>query len=285
MVLVALLALGAASFFGASNILIRRGLDGSNPHAGMVFSLLSNVVILWVVFFAFVPLSFLLSLKAVIIFCIAGLLAPGLARMLRYTSLEKIGVARTGPIAASSPIISTSIAVLFLGEQLTVPIIAGTFLIIVGVIIASRKEFVVNRNDMLFAVGAAILGGISFPIRKYGLSLLDSPITAGVVTASIGMALALIIIAIGGNLGKVSFKDSGLKFYLFAGACSSAAFILNFAALSAGDVAVVGPLIQTTPLFSLILSYLFINHLEKVNRQIWFGTIVSVVGVVLIGAS
>ncbi|MBI3034649.1 DMT family transporter [Candidatus Woesearchaeota archaeon] len=281
----ALLAIGAATLYAASSVLIRRGLHGSNPHAGIIFSLLTNTAILWAAFLITLPLTALLNWKAALIFAIAGILAPGIARMLRYTSLEKIGVARTGPISASSPIISTSIAIIFLGEKVTLPIVFGTFMIIAGVLIASRRELDTNRADMLFALGAAALAGVSLPIRKYGLTLFDSPVMAGVITASVALALALILISLGGNIRKVHFKDSGVKFYLIAGACTSAAFLLNYTALAKSDVAVIGPLIQTSPIFALIFSHMFINHLEKVNKEVWAGTLVAVTGAVLVGAS
>ncbi len=281
----AFLAVGAASLYAASSIFVRRGLDGSNPHAGVVFSTITNAVCMLVLFFVLVPISFLLNWKAVAVFAAAGVLAPGMARMLRYTSLEKMGVARTGPISATSPIISTSLAIILLGEHLTFPIIFGTALIIGGILIASKKDFDNNRQDMIYAFGAAVLVGIALPIRKYGLSLLDSPILVGMVTASVALFIAIIMIGFTGNMSRISFNDKNMKFYFAAGLCTSAAFILNYTAVSFGNVSIVGPLLQTTAIFALIFSHLFIRHLEGLSREIWIGTFIVVIGAVLVGSS
>ncbi|MBI3051517.1 DMT family transporter [Candidatus Woesearchaeota archaeon] len=285
MVLPAVLALTAAGFYGASSILVRRGLHGSNPHAGIIFSAIANVAVLSIVFLLFVPLSVLLSWKALLIFAIAGLLAPGLARLLRYTSLERVGVTRTGPITSASPIISTGLAVLLLGEELTARILLGTAMIIAGVLVASWRELDTNRADMIFAMGAAVLVGISMPIRKYGLNLLDAPIAAGAITALMALLMALLIIGLGGHIRKVSIHDRNMKFFLISGACVGVAFILNYTALSQAEVSVIGPLIQTAPIFALVLSQAFINHLEKVTREVTIGTLLAVAGAVLIGAA
>ncbi|MBI2133187.1 DMT family transporter [Candidatus Woesearchaeota archaeon] len=277
------MAVGAASLYAASSIFVRRGLHGSNPHAGVVFSTIVNAVSMWLLFFLLVPLSFILNWKAVAVFAVAGILAPGFARMLRYASLERMGIARTGPITATSPIISTAIAVFFLGEHLTLAIVLGTLLILGGILVASRKDLDTNREDMIFAFGAAVLVGIALPIRKYGLSLLDSPILVGTVTATIALFIAITLIGFTGNLSKVSYKDRNMKFYLAAGVCTSAAFVLNYYAVSSGNVSTIGPLLQTTAIFALIFSQLFIRHLEGLTKEVWIGTIVVVVGAILVG--
>ncbi|MBI4438763.1 DMT family transporter [Candidatus Woesearchaeota archaeon] len=276
------MALSAAACYGAANVLIRRGLHGSNPHASLFFSLLTNSVVMFAMVLAFVPLTLLLTLKAVAVFGVAGIIAPGLSRMLRYTSLERVGIARTGPISVISPVISTAIAVALLGEHLTFSIVAGTFLIIAGVFFASRRELDTNPKDMAFAFGAAVLVGIAMPARKYGLEVVDSPVMAGFVTAFVAFVMASLVISFTGNSRKIAPGDPGIRFYVFSGLLTSAGFVLNFMALSSGDVSVVGPLVQTTPLFALVFVQLFIRHLESVTKEIWVGTLVAVAGVVLV---
>jgi len=283
MVLLWVFAIGAAASYAAANVLIRRGLQGSNPHASVLVSLATNVVIMWALVIFFVPLSFFLNWKALAIFAVAGILAPGIARMLRYTSLERLGVAKSTPITSVSPLVSISIAVVFLGEKLTLPIILGTLLIILGVIAVSQRGNI-GRKDLLFALGAAFFAGVSTPIRKYGLSVLDSPVLSGVVTASVALLIALTIIAVTGGIRQISLKDKGTKFYIYSGVFTSMAFIFNFTALSKGAVSVVAPLIQTMPIFALFLSHFFIGHLEKITKNVWIGTLLVVAGAVLVGA-
>jgi len=58
--------------------------------------------------------------------------------------------------------------------------------------------------------------------------------------------------------------------------------ILNFIALGRGQMAVIIPLLNTTPLFTVFFSLLFLRDLETINSRIIFGAILMVAGVVFI---
>jgi uncharacterized membrane protein len=63
-------------------------------------------------------------------------------------------------------------------------------------------------------------------------------------------------------------------------ACS--AQLSNFVAIARGDLSVIIPLLNTTPLFNVVFSALFIRNVETVTPRIVFGAIVMVTGVALI---
>ena len=113
-----LLAVISAMMYALSSVLIKRGLNFSNSHSGVLISIITNVISLWVVAIFFLPLALLFS-PYILIFVAAGILAPGIARMLRYVSLERIGVSRTAPLTATSPVYASLFAVFFLKEEIT----------------------------------------------------------------------------------------------------------------------------------------------------------------------
>jgi len=51
-----------------------------------------------------------------------------------------------------------------------------------------------------------------------------------------------------------------------------------------GEVSVMVPLLDTTPLFILLFSAIFLKDLEKITARIVFGTILMVSGVVIISS-
>jgi uncharacterized membrane protein len=68
----------------------------------------------------------------------------------------------------------------------------------------------------------------------------------------------------------------------------SAAFIamsaqlLNFVAIGQGELSAIIPLLNTTPLFAVLFSGLFLRAMETLSTQIFLGALLMVAGVVLI---
>lgn len=54
------------------------------------------------------------------------------------------------------------------------------------------------------------------------------------------------------------------------------------AALKSGDVVIVGPLTSTTPLFALLLTYVFLKKFERITLQVVLGAIVIVIAVIIL---
>lgn len=286
MVLAEFLAIGAAICFAGSSIFIKKGLEHSDTQTGVIVSLTVNVLVLWCILFITTPLTILLN-TALLVFVAAAFLAPGIARLLRFESLDKIGVSRTAPITATTPLYATALAVIFLGEKLTLPIAVGMLLIITGTIVIS-KSGKLNKEDLIFALAASLLAGISTPIRKFGLTMFDYPIAVAAVTAVTAFTVAFVYISIKGNFHKirnVDIHNKGTRLFAYSGMLTSIAFILNFSALSRGNVVVVAPLLQTMPIFSLLFAHMFLSHTEKVTLKIWIGTLIVISGVLVLTIS
>jgi uncharacterized membrane protein len=58
--------------------------------------------------------------------------------------------------------------------------------------------------------------------------------------------------------------------------------VANFIALGRGQLSVIIPLLNTTPLFTVFFSALFLRDVERVNLRVILGAGLMVAGVVLI---
>ena len=56
------------------------------------------------------------------------------ARLLNFTAIARVGAARTSTLAACSPLASSSLAIIFLGERPNALIIIGTLAMVSGII-------------------------------------------------------------------------------------------------------------------------------------------------------
>ena len=146
---------------------------------GSFISLSMSAGRLWLAVPFFVPLGALWN-PAVAIFVLAGIFAPGIGRTLSYIGIEKIGVARSVPIANSSPIFASIFAVVFLAEAWVLQNVIGTLLVISGVVVLSMAKPAQGewrRLDVIFPLVGAVAFGASTTLRK-GTRFNSSPVAS-----------------------------------------------------------------------------------------------------------
>ena len=130
----AALALTAALGFGASAVFARIGLQYMRPTTGAFVSLLVGIVITLTIAIAF-HWDDILALSGVAFawFLLSGTLNFPLGRLMNFTSVNKIGVARSAPIVGASPLFAAILGVTVGGETMNLYIFAGTLIIIGGI--------------------------------------------------------------------------------------------------------------------------------------------------------
>lgn len=274
----------AALCFSIAHIFIRRGLVGSNAMTGSFISLSMSAAILWLLFPFFAPLSALWT-PVSLVFVMAGIFAPGIGRTLSYVGIEKIGVARSVPIANSSPIFASVFAVVFLAEAWVPQNIVGTLLVISGVIILSvakpaQGEW--RKLDVIYPLVGAMAFGASAILRKAGLGYVDIPVMAAAVTAGSAALFSLALLQFRG--GKEAFKLTrrSAAWLFTAGLVNTAAMLSVFYALSHGKVVIVEPLVSSNPVLTLLLTAIFLRDLEAINMRVIIGALLTVTGTVLV---
>jgi uncharacterized membrane protein len=74
------------------------------------------------------------------------------------------------------------------------------------------------------------------------------------------------------------------SFFFFLGAAliATLAQVGNFVALGRGELSAIIPLLNTTPLFSVCFSALFLRNVETVTLRIVLGAALMVAGVIMI---
>ena len=274
----------AALCFSIAHILIRRGLVQSNAMTGSFISLSMSAAVLWLLFPFFAPLSALWT-PAALIFVVAGIFAPGIGRTLSYVGIEKIGVARSVPIANSSPIFASIFAVIFLAEVWVLQNIVGTLLVISGTIVLSMAKPAQGewrKLDVLYPLVGAMAFGASAILRKAGLDYVGIPVMAAAVTAGSAAIFSFILLQIRG--GKVAFKltRTSAAWLFSAGLINTAAMLSVFYALSHGKVVIVEPLVSSNPVLTLLFTAIFLRDLEALNLRVIIGALLTVIGTILV---
>lgn len=274
----------AALCFSIAHILIRRGLVESNAMTGSFISLFMTAGLLWLVVPIFVRLEELWQV-AVFFFIAAGIFAPGIGRTLSYFGIEKIGVARAVPIVNSSPIFASMFAVLFLGEDWALQNVAGTLLVIAGVVMLSMAKPPAGewrKLDVVFPILGAMAFGISTSLRKAGLGFVDIPLGAAACTATTGFLFSVILLQTQGGQKALKLTRNSAGCFFSAGIFNTAALLSVFYALSYGKVVIVEPLVSSNPVLTLVLTSLFLRDLEALNWRVISGASLAVAGTILV---
>ena len=99
---------------------------------------------------------------------------------------------------------------------------------------------------------------------------------------TVSLILLLIFVLTTGRAQSLRLDRQGFSFFLAAALLATTAQVLNFIALGRGELSVIIPLLNTTPLFTVLLSVLFLRKVETVNRRIVFGALLMFAGIVTI---
>ena len=274
----------AALCFSIAHILIRRGLVESNAMTGSFISLTMTAAILWALFPLFAPFSALWT-PASLIFVAAGIFAPGIGRTMSYIGIEKIGVARSVPIANCSPIFASIFAVIFLAEVWVPQNIVGTFLVISGVIALSmakpaRGEW--RKLDVIYPLIGAMAFGASAILRKGGLDYVASPVMAAAVTAASAAVFSFVLLQFRGGREALKLTNRSAAWLFTAALFNTAATLSVFYALHHGKVVIVEPLVSSNPVLTLLFTSIFLRDLEALNLRVIVGALLTVAGTILV---
>ena len=270
--------------WAGDSVLVRFGLRRSNIFAAMLVSYAVSVTCVWGYVIATTSLDFLKS-PATIYYVISGCIQPLLARALYYEGITRIGVARAGPLRGVEPFFAALAAITVFGEQPGLSVYLGTTLIVGSLwLISGKQEGDAKWRliDSLFPISAALISTISQTLRKKALAIIPDPFIAVAVVTTVSLILLLTFVFVTGRTAQIRMERKSLGFFLVAALVAVTAQVLNFIALGRGELSVIIPLLNSTPLFTIFFSLLFLRGIETINSRIMFGAILMVAGVVLI---
>lgn len=277
------ISFAAAFHFALGQVLTQFGLRHVSPLSGAAISI-PTFTLVFLCASPFLLRNETIVWSAVPIFMAVGLAFPAVVTLLTFASNRALGPVVTSSLGNLSPLFAVSLAVVLLHEPLRPLQFAGLVIVVAGVLAISVQRH--GARDwrtwaLLLPLGAAALRGLVPPVIKLGLDLWPSPIAAGLV----GYIMSTVTVVTVEKIRNGSFiaKTSriGRLWFMGIGICNGIATMLLYAALGAGPVSLVVPLIATFPLFTVVLSVIAFGKLEN-GFRLAGGTILTVAGVVLI---
>jgi uncharacterized membrane protein len=282
------LALLSAMSFGLSQILVRKNLDKSNSlYISLTVTIMGNVI-LWPLALIFTNFNSV-NAEGLWLFIVAGLLAPGIARLFYFKGMETAGISANASIFATYPLYTSIIAILLLGETLTAENWIGLACIIAGVIFVGRSikngdssPKSAPKKGLIVPVLGSLAIAFSQIVRKEGLNIYNQPLLGVALGYTTSLIVYLLVIAFSKNTGATRFSGQDIRLFWKPGVGIAAGWLLSFLALSQEMVAIVAPILQTELLFILFFAYIFLRKIEKYSFKLVASALLIIVGVVLI---
>ncbi|MFQ5825877.1 MAG: DMT family transporter [Dehalococcoidia bacterium] len=285
-----LLAILAAASFGVGRVFAGLGLQRIKPLTGTLISLISGLLLVLIVtfFFQFEALISV-SLAAVGWFALIGILNFPVGRGLTFLGIRHIGASRSTTVYASYPLFTMALAIPLLGERVSAVLVIGVLFIVGGLTLLfserePEKKVTRGANRVAgygFSLASAISYGATAVLLKWAVSGLASPLVGATVSLFFG-TLALAAVA-GRDLGASAGSNWGaVGFLALSGLASSLGVMFLYTALSLAPAVVATPLGATSPLFTLLGTYLFLRRLERLTYHVVVGCLMVVMGGVLV---
>jgi uncharacterized membrane protein len=260
------------------------GLHYSTPLTATLVSLAARTVTLGtaVVLTGGVPNYAMLALA---VFVLLGVMQSAIS-LLTFVGLQKVGTARSQPLRNSYPLWSAAIAITLMDERAGLAVLGGTLLVVAGVVLISWKPETAPANyrwwHVLYSLAAGFLAGLAFPLRRYGLTITNEPVFFSAVIAMVSLLGALPFTFWGSADKRLVWHPRAVLHFFFSGFFEALGALLTLVALTTGQVVIVSPIVATTPLFSLLISFIFLRGKERVTGKTILGTIAVVAGTIAI---
>lgn len=278
------LALCTAVSYAAANVSVRRGLRHSSAATATLVSLIVHTVFLGGAVLA-MGRAPTVAVLALFLIAVTGLLQTGM-RLWHYTGIEKVGTSRAVTLRSTHPIFSVLIGITILQEQATPAIVSGTLLVVGGIVLTSwhaDEQIAGFRwHHLLFPMVTALITGIVHPIRRYAMSIADEPLFFAAIVGVISLLCFSSTLTFPSMRERIVWDSRSLAPFVVAGVFEASAVLLMLTAFVSGPVVLVSPIAATSPIWTLMMSAVFLRDLEHVNRYTIIGTLCVVAGVVAI---
>jgi len=290
-------ALLTAVSFAMSSIFLRKGMF----RVGESFSALVITVFIGTIYFS-LAVTFTgewnkvwsLSWQGLALLGGAGIIHFILGRFLTLTCIRLIGANKSATLTRTSIFFAVILAVIFLNESLSIPIVLGILCIAGGATLVSIEKKGVNvekqsepskiqTKGILSGLAAGFFWGVSPILVKPGVEEIGSP-SAGAFVSFVfaSLILAGLLFRKGQREQLVKLPRSSLISLIIAGVFQTTAQLFRYTALSYSPVSLVEPFVSIQVLLILFFSFLLNRKLEVFSWRVIVGMVAATAGAILL---
>lgn len=280
-------AIGSSFFAGVTAILAKCGIKKTDADVATairtVVVLLFSWIMVWITGTGTIITE--LSNKTLLFLILSGL-ATGASWLCYFHALQKGDINKVVPIDKSSTVLTILLALIFLGEGLSVKKAGAVLLIAIGTMLMIVKKQLnpeeqkkeTSKEWLFYAVLSAVFASLTAILGKIGIEGVDSNLgTAIRTTVVLVMAWFMVFMTGKGNLVKKTEKKE-LGFIILSGFATGASWLCFYRALQDGPASVVVPIDKLSILVTILFSWIVFH--EKLSKKACVGLGCIVVGTI-----
>ncbi|NEZ42690.1 EamA family transporter [Paenibacillus alvei] len=279
-------AFGAALFAGLTSILAKIGIQ--NTDSNLATALRTGIVVIfaWVIVFAgnLHHALFDISSKSLFYLILSGL-TTGASWIFYFRALQLGNVNVVVPIDKSSTIITMLLAIILLGEPVTLLKIICMTLIGIGTYMMIQKQDAAQSADssmkwIWYAGLSAFFAAITAILGKVGIEGVDSNLGTAIRTIVVLIMAWLIVFMTRKQGGIQKIDKKSWIFITLSGLATGMSWLLYFKALQEGQASIVVPIDKLSILVTIIFAYIVFK--EKLSLKAFIGLILLISGTLLL---
>ena len=280
-----LFAFLSAIFAGMTSILAKCGIKKTDSN---VATFIRTLVVL--------PLSLLMALivnpnfslgavsSKTLVFLVLSGLSTGASWLCYFRALSKGDINKVVPIDKSSTILTIILAVIFLGEKVTVYKTLGVVFIAIGTLLMIEKKDTEKKSEgegwLIYALLSAFFASLTTILGKIGIEGVESNLGTAIRTAVV-IVMSFIMVAFTGKTGEIKKIDKKeLGFILLSGLSTGASWLCYYKALQDGEAGIVVPIDKLSILVTIAFSYIVFK--ERLSKKAMLGLVMIVFGTLVL---
>lgn len=280
-----LFAFLSAIFAGMTSILAKCGIKKTDSN---VATFIRTLVVL--------PLSLLMALivnpnfslgavsSKTLVFLVLSGLSTGASWLCYFRALSKGDINKVVPIDKSSTVLTIILAVIFLGERVTVYKTLGVVFMAIGTLLMIEKKDTEKKSEgegwLIYALLSAFFASLTTILGKIGIEGVESNLGTAIRTAVV-IVMSFIMVAFTGKTGEIKKIDKKeLGFILLSGISTGASWLCYYKALQDGEAGIVVPIDKLSILVTIAFSYIVFK--ERLSKKAMLGLVMIVFGTLVL---
>ena len=278
-----LYAIGSSFFAGITAILAKCGIKKTDADVATAIRTVVVLLFSWIMVWITGTGSSITELSnKTLLFLILSGFATGASWLCYFHALQKGDINKVVPIDKSSTILTILLALIFLGEGLSMKKAGAVLLIAIGTMLMIVKKQLnpeeqkkeTGKDWLFYAVLSAVFASLTAILGKIGIEGVDSNLgTAIRTTVVLMMAWFMVFVTGKGNLVKKTEKKE-LGFIILSGFATGASWLCFYRALQDGPASVVVPIDKLSILVTILFSWIVFHEKLSKNACVGLGCIV-----------
>jgi drug/metabolite transporter (DMT)-like permease len=270
--------------FAIASLLAQRGYHQGPAPWGAWITIAGNCVFLLAGHFLLESDTRLLVVDN-LIFVLVGLLVPGATRVLSFRGIRTMGSAVTSTIINTTPMFSTVLAVLVLGERPGPLVLLGVALTVAGLITVSwvGRQATFKKIELIYPFSCALIFSLKDVTVRWGLADGGGQPVLAAGIAALTSTITIFFITRWFQREKFVLPPAKvLWWFVWSGIFTGGSFLFMYVALSMERVTIVAPLFNSYAIFVLLLTPFMARRIESITWRKVAGAALVVAGIFLV---